>query len=298
MQRKAVQNTLFNKSYKAGNNRSRSHLRSVMTLLFRFLAILMFAGCSLIPAVTPAPQKISSFSPQDRWQLLNAAARAPKALKALARINLSTSSGRYPLKVAILLHYPERFRMESLPLFGPPDFYLTIENGELKVFLPQEGKYYTGTPSQAQLASFLPFISSRFQLSDMLALLRGTVPLSQYPDITLKGFQESEYYRLEVYRGKEKAQVFWLEPRSNQLIRATRWGKNGELLYTAQFEAYGGLKEAADFPTKISVTTGQPNPTTLTLQYTDLQFLQEIQPALFSLEIPPGIEPSRLNKEP
>jgi len=295
---KAVRNKYFDKVIKGGNDRYGSQLRSTIVLLIHFLAILMFAGCALTPTMPPSPQGISPFFPRDRWQLLNAAERVPKALKALARIDLTTPSGRYPLKVAILLQYPEHFRMESIPLFGPPDFYLTIENGELKVFLPQEGKYYMGTPSQTQLASFLPFISSRFQLSDMLALLRGTVPLSQYPDITLKGFQESEYYRLEVYRGKEKAQVFWLEPRSNQLIRATRWGKNGELLYTAQFEAYGGLKEAADFPTKISVTTGQPNPTTLTLQYTDLQFLQEIQPALFSLEIPPGIEPSRLNKEP
>jgi len=272
--------------------------RLFMTRLLPLLALLSLAGCAVTPTVAPTPQDLSPLSLQSHRQQLIAAESRPTALKALARIDITTASGRYPLKVAILLQYPERFRMESLPLFGPPDFYLTIENGELKVFLPQEGKYYTGTPSQAQLASFLPFISSRFQLSDMLALLRGTVPLSQYPDITLKGFQESEYYRLEVYRGKEKAQVFWLEPRSNQLIRATRWGKNGELLYTAQFEAYGGLKEAADFPTKISVTTGQPNPTTLTLQYTDLQFLQEIQPALFSLEIPPGIEPSRLNKEP
>jgi hypothetical protein len=32
----------------------------------------------------------------------------------------------------------------------------------LKVYLPQEGKYYIGTPSPVQLASFLPFISLIF----------------------------------------------------------------------------------------------------------------------------------------
>jgi len=294
---KAVQNKYFDKVIKGGNDRYGSQLRSTIVLFIHFLAILMFAGCALTPTMPPSPQGISPFFPRDRWQLLNAAERVPKALKALARIDLTTPSGRYPLKVAILLQYPEHFRMESIPLFGPPDFYLTIENGELKVFLPQEGKYYIGSPSQAQLASFLPFISSRFQLSDMLALLRGTVPLIQDQDINLKGFQESEYYRLEVYRGEEKAQVFWLKPESNELVRATLWGKNGDILYTAQFEAYGGLKEADDFPAKISVTMGPPNPATLSLQYMDIQFLREIQPDLFSLEVPPGIKPLRLKEQ-
>jgi len=264
-------------------------------LLLLFPAILSIAGCSLTPVVAPAPQSLNS--PQARWQQLTAVEGNPTALKALARIDLTTRSGRYPLKVAILLQYPNRIRLESLPLFGPPDFYLSVENGDLKVFLPQEGKYYIGTASQTQLASFLPFISSSFQLSDMLALLRGAVPLIRDQGITLKGFQESKEYRLEVYQGEQKIQVFWLTPESNHLIRAKLWDKNGDLRYTAQFDEHGGFKEAADFPTKLTVTTGNPNPATLTLRYTDLQLMPEIPSSSFSLEIPAGIEPLRLNKE-
>lgn len=281
---------------RAGTDRTGSPLYRVR-LLCGLLAMLMCAGCAGTQALTPAPLNSPYSSPQERWQRLNAEENIPKALKAIARIDLTTSSGRYPLKVAILFQYPERFRMESLPLFGPPDFYLTVENGDLRVFLPQEGKYYIGTTSPTQLAPFLPFFSSRFQLFDMLALLRGTLPLIRDHDVTLKGFQEREYYRLEVYRGEEKAQVLWLKPESNRLVRATRWGKNGELLYTAQFEGHGGLREAAGFPLKISVTTGPPSPATLILRYMDLQFPEDIPPDAFSLAIPPGVEPLRLNKE-
>lgn len=286
-----------NDEFRAGRDNGSGSRLCRFLVLSGFLALLMFSGCTLTPAVKPVSQDIPLFSPQARWQQLMEEEKNPQALKALARIDLTTSSGRYPLKIAFLLQYPERLRMESLPLFGPPDFYLTIENGELKVFLPQEGKYYIGTPSPVQLASFLPFISPHFQLSDMLALLRGTIPLIRDKDIILKGFQEKEEYRLEVYRGEEKAQVFWLKPISNQLVRAARWGNNGELLYSVRFEAYGSLKKAAGFPARISVTTGPPNPTTLKLSYTDIEILQEIQPELFSLEIPPGIEPLRLNRK-
>jgi len=266
--------------------------------LLPILAVLSLAGCAVTPvAPTPAPEGMNASSLQSRWQQLAAAESKPTALKALARIDITTSSGRYPLKVAILLQYPDRFRMESLPLFGPPDFYLTLEKGTLKVLLPQEGKYYLGTPSQSQLTSFLPFLSSRFQFSDMLALLRGTVvPLNQDSDTTLKGFQEGKYDRLEVYRWEQKTQVFWLERESNALVRATLWDQDGNLCYTAQFEGHGGIKEAAGFPTKISITTGEPDPVTLTLRYTDLQIVEEIQAALFSLEIPAGMKPIRLNE--
>jgi len=271
--------------------------RLFMTRLLPLLALLSLAGCAVTPTVAPTPQDLSPLSLQSHRQQLIAAESRPTALKALARIDITTASGRYPLKVAILLQYPDRFRMESLPLFGPPDFYLTLEKGTLKVLLPQEGKYYLGTPSQSQLQPFLPFLSPRFQFSDMLALLRGTVPLDQDSDTTLKGFQEGKYDRLEVYRWEQKTQVFWLERESNALVRATRWDQNGNLCYTAQFEDHGGIKEAAGFPTKISITTGEPNPVTLTLRYTDLQIVEEIQAALFSLEIPAGMEPIRLNED-
>jgi hypothetical protein len=271
--------------------------RLFMTRLLPLLALLCLPGCAVTPAVAPTPQDLSPLSLQSRRQQLAAAESRPTALKALARIDITTSSGRYPLKVAILFQYPDRFRMESLPLFGPPDFYLTLEKETLKVLLPQEGKYYLGTPSQSVLGSFLPFLSSRFHLADMLALLRGTVPLNQDPDTTLKGFRDGKYDRLQVYRRDRKIQDFWLESEAGTLVRATHWDEEGNLCYTAQFEEHGGFKEAPDFPKKISLTTGEPNPITLTLRYTDLQIVAEIQADLFSLEIPAGMEPIRLNEE-
>jgi len=271
--------------------------RLFMTRLLPLLALLSLAGCAVTPTVAPTPQDLSPLSLQSHRQQLIAAESRPTALKALARIDITTASGRYPLKVAILLQYPERFRMESLPLFGPPDFYLTLEKGTLKVLLAHDGKYYLGTPSQSVLGSFLPFLSSRFQFADMLALLRGTVPLNQDPDTTLKGFRDGKYDRLEVYRRDRKIQDFWLEHETGTLVRATHWDEEGNLGYTAQFEEHGGFKEAPDFPKKISLTTGEPNPITLALRYTDLQIVAEIQADLFSLEIPAGMEPIRLNEE-
>ncbi len=261
------------------------------------LANLILAGCAVTREVAPAPEAASSVSPQILWQQRAAAEEKPTALKALARIDISTPSGRYPLKVAILLQYPDRLRLESLPLFGPPDFYLTFEKGTLKVLLPQEGKYYSGTPSQTELAAFLPFLSDRFQLTDMMAILRGTVPRVQDQDVILKGFQEGKYDRLEVYRREQKIQAFWLEQGSNALVQAARWGQDGELRYKARFTDHGSFKEAANLPAKISVTIGDSNPVTLTLNYTDLQILAEIQEASFLLEIPDGMEPVKLKEE-
>ncbi|OPY91109.1 MAG: hypothetical protein A4E72_00267 [Syntrophus sp. PtaU1.Bin208] len=269
-----------------------------LTILFLMLpAILIFAGCAVTREVAPAPEAASSVSPQILWQQLAAGEEKPTAMKALARIDIATPSGRYPLKVAILLQYPDRLRLESLPLFGPPDFYLTFEKGTLKVLLPQEGKYYRGTPSQTELAAFLPFLSYRFQLTDMMAILRGTVPRIPDQGVTLKGFQEGKYNRLEVYRRGEKIQAFWLEQGSNALVQATRWGQDGELHYKARFSDHGSFKEAAELPAKISVAIGDSNPVTLSLNFTDLQILEGIPEASFLLELPDGMEPVKLKEE-
>ncbi|OPY12827.1 MAG: hypothetical protein A4E66_01007 [Syntrophus sp. PtaB.Bin001] len=278
------------------DNRRHGRAGSFLFSLFKLLIMALFAGCAFMPPAAPVPQ-LPSPDVQILWQKLIAAEKAPKAIKAVARIDIVTQSERYPLKTAILLQYPDSLRVESLPLFGPPDFYLVIENERLKVLLPQEGKYYVGSSSPKELAAFLPFISSRFQLADMFSLLRGTVPLIKDEDVILRGFPDKEFYRLEAYKGKQKRQALWLKPGSDQLVRATLWDRDGSILYTAQFEAYGYLKEAVDFPAKISVATGQSDPVIFNLNYTDLQFPQEIAEDLFSLKIPPGVEPLILNKE-
>jgi len=289
--------TPMNPIKKRGKGGSGHLLDRCRMLLLALPAILILAGCAAMPETAPEPEAMSSVPPPILWRQLAAAEEKPPALKALARIDIATPSGRYPLKAAILLQYPDRLRLESIPLFGPPDFYLTFEKDTLKVLLPQEGKYYIGTPSPAQLTALLPFFSHRFQLSDMLALFRGTVPRIQGQDVTLKGFLEGKYDRLEVYRGGSKIQAFWLERGSGALHQAALWELDGELRYRVRFEDRGSINETGDFPAKISAAIGDSNPVTLTLRYTDLQILDGIEAALFALEIPDGMEPIRFNDE-
>src|SRR5512136_1786945 len=47
-------------------------------------------------------------------------------IKAIARIEVNAPAGRYPLKVALALWRPSSLRLESIPLIGPADFFLTV----------------------------------------------------------------------------------------------------------------------------------------------------------------------------
>ncbi len=96
-----------------------------------------------------------------------------QAFTATTRIEINHHGNRYPLKVAVMMKRPAFLRVESIPLMGPPDFYLSIAEGELRVFLPGKGAFYTGRATPRNISRFFPV---SMPAADMISLLMGVPP--------------------------------------------------------------------------------------------------------------------------
>ncbi len=81
-----------------------------------------------------------------RWQQLDAAAEV-----GFKRNGKSLSSRQF-----MLLEKPDRLRVDVLSFFGQPVLQLTVDQGELQVFLgtTTPGQYYRGPASDEVLARF------------------------------------------------------------------------------------------------------------------------------------------------
>jgi hypothetical protein len=250
------------------------------------LFLLAVCGCAMAPQMT---DRMEFHSPEAA--LKHIAERIPDnvALQALASIHMTTREGRYPLKLVLLLKKPASLRVEAIPLFGNPAFFLSVHDQTLKVFLTETRAFYTGSATLDNVARFLPL---RMNPEEMVAVLMGSGPPPCKQSTFLQGRTEGEHYRIDT-GGPLKRQSLWLRMTDGFIERLDVYQDQG-VSYRAHFEEPLRV-EGAVLPQKITLVFEGEGGTTFTIRYADIRFLKQPDPAIFDLKVPPGIKPVYLN---
>jgi len=132
-------------------------------------------------------------SPDAALRALAATPPGKQAFTSTARIEINHQGDRYPLKVAVMMKRPAFLRLESIPLMGPPDLFLSVAEGELRVFLPGKAAFYIGRATPRNISRFLPVF---MPAADMISLLMGVPPEDAEETQSLGGEQEKGLYRV------------------------------------------------------------------------------------------------------
>lgn len=250
-------------------------------LLFLGAALfgLIISGCAVGRVASPAA---AYDTPEAALREL--AAPPVAAITATARVEISSPTERYPLKAAVMLRAPADLRLESIPLLGPPDFFLSLEAGELRVFLPEKGDYHIGPATRQNIARLL-----RLPLSaaEVVALLMGRPPADKESGADWQGEQEEGLYRLDRYRAGEKIRSLWIDPATARLIRVRIFTGREETAYTAEFTDHRRVGDGF-LPQRLTISGAG---VTLAVRYTDTRLLDD-ETASFSLPVPEGIIPT------
>jgi hypothetical protein len=212
-----------------------------------------------------------------------------RALTATARIEISTPAERYPLKAALLMKRPASLRLESIPLLGPPDFFLAMDGRELRAFLPGKGIFYTG---RATAWSISRFLSLALPPEAIVSLLTGHPPAEQENASTLwRGEQEEGLYRIDQIQAVRKVRSLWIDPDGDRLIRIQVYaGGDSPLSYAAEFEEHVRVGNAF-LPQRLKIT-GEG--LSFALRYTEIRLLEDEDAAAFILPVPEGVIPTPL----
>jgi hypothetical protein len=214
------------------------------------------------------------------------AASAPKGtLTATARIMISYHDERYPLKAAMMMRRPADLRLESIPLFGPPDFLLSIERGELRVFFSGNGTFYVGPATRRNISRFLHV---PLPAAEAVAILMGRPPEEEEWEgaDNLQGEPEEGYYRVDRYLAGKKICSLWIDPVQDLLIRVRAFTEGGEIAYTADFSDHARV--GGGFLPRRLTLSGEG--VSLDLHYTEMGLLDD-DAASFALPVPEGMTP-------
>ncbi len=264
----------------------------------RIAAYALLLSCCLLSCapsrLAPLPEGTSPPSQLGRrWEKIAAANYVPGSLQALARIDLQTGRVKNHLNVALQMRHPSRLRIESIPVFGPPDLLLSLNDKNLKVFLPGQKTFYLGRPTQENLMHFLPL---SLPPADIVALLMG-IPTLPAADRII-GFQESNAdgrLRLELFLAGRMTQTMWFDGVTERLVGMEILDSTGEIIQRVSYGAYH-LFGNVRLPEEITILSREKN-TRLLVQYTDMELIAPGDEEIFDLAIPPGMVPVILDGE-
>ncbi|MDR2861283.1 MAG: hypothetical protein LBV07_01875, partial [Syntrophobacterales bacterium] len=140
------------------------------SLFFISLFFFILAGCGVpnnaikfTPPVTSLPDPASL---QAMWN-------HDKVLTMVAKVSMISPAEKWFFKLGISVQLPDKLRVEYIPMFGLPDFFLTVKGDQFKVFLPKKQEFIIGKASPENLAPFLPML---WGPEKWIAVLLGIYP--------------------------------------------------------------------------------------------------------------------------
>jgi len=287
--------TNYSTFYEGTNNPSAGFRLPGLSSLFLLLVFLIsfLGGCAHDP-LHPAAGAGLRLSPEEALETIDLRDSRKNFMRTVAQVVVNTEEGRYPVKLAIIAVKPASLRLEAIPVIGLPNFFLSIHNGIMKVYLPQKGEYYVGPASINNLKSFFPI---RLEVHDLVAILMGCRPTTSPGQTNLKGYSEGNSYRIDILSGENHAlQSLWIDPANSYLTSLEKFGKSGEKLLTVHFDEYSRDNDLP-MPGRVRFQMPGRDERDISLRYDDTTFapLTSETERLFDLPIPEGVKTIILN---
>jgi len=203
-------------------------------------------------------------------------------LSAVAQIDLATAQGVYPLKAVVIVRKPSYLRLELLPVFGTPDFFLISTPNEIKILLPTEGKFYQGSASGRNLARFIPW---EFDMEELVAIFVSGIPPLRENAVCRAKDDGSKGVKVEIKTPPGIFHAVRVDAKS-RLMELVRFDQSGKELYKANFEDYF---EGSPLAGKITVSMAD-GVTSLAVKYSEIQIEKTADLSVFELQAPAGFK--------
>jgi len=251
-------------------------MRSVLSIVFAFSLIL--AGCTAGKSVIPS-KSVGFSSPEAALSMIKSERNRERVFQVTAKVVLSTPQGKMVFKLAVIMQPPDKLRLESIPVLGPPDFFLTVKEGRFKVFLPGTPQFITGNASPDNLARFLPLA---WPAERWIAALMGTTPDTPGQAEQIRGMMEGPLYRIDVMSGETIRERLWVDPKNRRLEKTDFFsadGRQNRISYQ-----WGLQSDNFEIPERIKIEPGEGIKILITC--TDFQAIGKPGADLFDLACP------------
>ncbi len=248
-------------------------MKSCFSLL---ILLMLLVGCSapklqLPPAPEPQILLAQLALTSQRWQQLDAA----------AKVGLERAGKYLSTQQFMLIEKPERLRVDVLSIFNQLALQLTVDQGELQVFLNTTvpGQFYRGPASDALLSRFtqLPLGAA-----ELVRLLLYDPPQSDYQTLGVE--MGEDRYLLRLTLGDRQQQFLFDE---QLLLRRVRYLRGAEVSLIVDYDR---IDKTDQFPRRVQIEMPVAQ-TKLTVNFSEVSLNKPAADSRFNLSPPANAVP-------
>ena len=242
---------------------------------------------SAVLALTACPKRIADFgkdgepkTPQELLRRIEVAESQIYSLKGEAKLIVDSPQGKGAVSLFAAVTHPALIHIEQLDFFGRPQGVLVTDGTRFGLYMQQDGKYYRGPASPANLARFLPLVMPPAELA---AVMLGRAPRIPPESMQMRFDDPLQLLVLVLTRGKVR-QTLHVQPPSYRVVKSTAENLEAYDLAFSDLTAEGGVtlpKHAA-----LDARTAK---TSVELVWKDVAVNEAPDLSLFDFEPPEGI---------
>ena len=247
-------------------------------------SLLLISG---VLALTACPKRIADFgkdgeprSAEELLKRINVAESQIYALKGDAKLIVDAPQGKGAVTLFAAVTHPAYIHIEQLDFFGRPQGVLVTDGTRFGIYMAQEGKYYRGPATAANLARFLPLVMPPAELA---AVMLGRAPRIPPESLEMRFDDEVQQLVLVIIRGKVR-QTLHVQPPSYRVVKSTAENLNA---YDLEFENLS-IENGVTLP-RHSTLVAPLAKTKMELVWKDVTVNEAPDLTLFELEPPEGI---------
>jgi outer membrane lipoprotein-sorting protein len=216
-----------------------------------------------------------------RWQ-------PAEALRALARVTVSSAQGRYSTRQTFLWHRPALLRLDTLSLFGQPVMSLVADAAVVSIYYPAEGTVLQGPATAATLARV---VGLPLDVDELAPLLMGYIRPSPAQQVSALYLQADESLHLLRFVSAEGAliQDAWVDP--DQLLpkRVLRYAQQSMPTVDIAYSDFRLLTDTFPAPFALAIWLPQVE-TEIHIQFLSVDLNPTLPPTVFHLSPPAGAQ--------
>lgn len=183
---------------------------------------LLLISCAL--GLTACPKRIADFGrdgePKTAEELLrriNVAESQVYSIKGDAKLIVDAPQGKGAVSLFAAVTHPAFIHIEQLDFFGRPQGVLVTDGTRFGLYLAQEGKYYRGPATPANLSRFLPLLIPPAELA---AVMLGRAPRIPAGKLEMRFDDQRQQLVLTITRGRAR-QTLHVQPPSYRVVKST-----------------------------------------------------------------------------
>ncbi len=245
--------------------------------LVLLLAAFLFCACATLPPLPAVPPPA-----EEVFQQVISRQAALQGLKGLAQVRVSSPGRSFHGQQVLFARRPASLRVESLSPLGTPLLYLVTDGKEIRLYNPEENRYYQGDYQPGSLSFALPM---ELHPSEVVNFLLGGGPSADPDKISLRPDSSEGLWVLELHSpSRGVTETLWVHPQSFQILRADL--HRSSLSYRISFSDFRQVKERP-FPHRMRLSS-EDSRTRISVVFPEVELNPDWEPKDFTLPLPQG----------